>query len=346
MDNNTLENACAVENEQQIQPAEEQVQPIEQPVQPAEEQAQPAELPVQPVEEQAQPAEQQDALKQAFADVLSSSKEAGKELTGTVIEKSKELTGTVVEKSKKITGTVVAKAKKIPAKLWIILGAGIATLAIIIAILLMAGNTYKTPLQTAEKLLNMKSVEKIVDKAPSLLNGFGTSEAKSILKIIKKSDTYKDTMEDAEDYFDDAIDTLKDEYGNNYKIKIKVEDKEKLDRDDVREFRDQLRDIGEYRDDLKDLESDDFEDIADELGISKSKVKDMVKEAEDFCKRCKSAKVSKGYELSIVVSIDGSEADDPEELDLNICVYKVDGRWVLDVLSLVENSYDLVYDLF
>lgn len=233
--------------------------------------------------------------------------------------------------------SVVDKVKALPKKIWIAVAAGVVALIALIVVLSALGNTYKTPLKTAEKLLNSKSVSKIVDKAPSILNGFGETEAKKLIKIVKKSDQYKDMIEEAEDAFQDAIEDIKDQYGKNYKISIDVQDKEKLEKDDVRDFRDQLRDISELSEQLEDLDSDDYEDMADELGISKGQAKDAVKQLKSFCKECKSAKVSAGYELDIVLSISGSEVDEPDETEMTVRVFKVAGRWVPDVFSLVED---------
>lgn len=247
-----------------------------------------------------------------------------------------------VEKVKGVianSGSIWEKIKAVPRKIWIMAGAGIALIAAVILVLSLLGNTYKTPVQTTEKLLNTalngKSVEKIIDRAPSILNGFGESEAKKLIKIIKKSDQYKDAIEDANDAYSELKERLEDECGKNCKIKIKIEDKEELEKEDVREFRDQLRKIGEMGKELDDIKTDDYEDMAEDTGLSKPQVKDMVKIAKSFCKDCKSAKVSAGYELSLVITLTGSELDEPEETDMTLRVFKVDGRWVPDVFSLV-----------
>lgn len=216
--------------------------------------------------------------------------------------------------------------------------AAVAVVAVvaIIVVLSLLGNTYKTPLKAAEKLLNMKSVEKIINNVPSVLNGFGEKEAKTIIKIAKKSEQYEDLIEDAEDSYADTVEDMKDEYGKNYKITLKVDEKEKLEKDDLKEFRNQLRDVAEYGEMLDDLDSDDYEDLADELGVKKSDIKKAVEELKNFCKDCKSAKVTAGYELSVIMSLNGSELDEPEETDMTIRVFKVDGRWVPDVFSLAS----------
>lgn len=228
------------------------------------------------------------------------------------------------------------KVKEIPKKIWIMAGAGILAVISIILILSLVGNTYKTPVKAAEKLLNSKSVTKVIDNAPGLLNGFGEDEANKIIKIVKKSDQYEDAIEDAEEYFDEMIESVKDECGANYKIKIKVDEKEKLEKEDCKEFRENLRSVAKLADNIDDMDSDDYEDMADSMGITKSQAKDMVKTMESFCKKCKKAKVSAGYELDLVMSVTGSEMDEPQETEVTVRVFKVDGRWVPDVFTLVN----------
>ncbi len=294
---NNLENGVTPEAEVQ--------QPVE---------AQPVEV-QQPVE--AQPA----ATAPDFAATVNKTLEKGKELGKELLEKS---------------GPVLEKAKALPRKIWIMAGAAAVVVIALIVVLSMLGNTYKTPVQAAEKLLNEKSVEDIIDGVPALLNGFGESEVEDILRIIKKTETYEDAMQDAEDSFEDTIEDLKDEYGNNYKIKIIIDDKEELEKEDVRAFRDKLRNIGELKENLEDIDSDDIEDMAEDLGIRESQAKDLIENLEDFCKLCKSADVEEGYELSLILEMDGSELDEPEEEELTVNVFKVDGRWVPDVFSLIS----------
>ena len=251
----------------------------------------------------------------------------------------KEIANDVVAKAKDLIenrGVILEKIKAIPRKIWIMAGAGVLVLVAAIVAVSLLSNTYKTPITAAEQLLNMKSVDKIVNNAPSILNGFGENEAEKMIKIIKKSDQYQDVKEDAEDALDTVIENLKDMYGDNYKIKIKVEDKEELEKEDNKAFREQLRSIGDMTEDLDDLDSDDYEDMADSIGITKAQAKELVKTLKAFCKECKTAKVSKGYELSLVVSITGSELDEPQEMDFTLRVFQVDGRWVPDVFSLVR----------
>lgn len=293
--------------------------------------------------EQLQPEVQEVEIQQPEAPQSAENKLDVKKILNDGVDKAKELWAN--------REALLQKVKSVPKKIWIMAGAGMLALIVVIVVLSLQGNTYKTPIAAAEKLLNMKSFGKLIDNAPSVLNGFGESEADKIIKILKKSDQYQDIKEDAEDAVDDLVEMLKDEYGSNYKIKIKIEDKEKLEKEDVKEFRDQLRSVADMTKELDELDSDDYEDMADELGISKSQAKEVIKTAKSFGKECKSAKVSDGYELEVVVTITGSELEEPMEQDMTVRVFKVDGRWVPDVFSLVNtigigSLYALLGDLF
>lgn len=246
----------------------------------------------------------------------------------------------VVDKGKELIAnpqTLLDKIKAVPAKIWAMIGGGVAALIAIIVVLSLLGNTYKTPIKAAEKLLSSKSVNQVLNRAPALLNGFGEDEAKVLIDIAKKSDYYKDYKEDIEEGFDSAIAFVEENIGKNYKISLKVTDKEKLKKDDLKVFRERLRTIGKMGSQLDDLDSDEIEDMADDLGITKAQAKKAIKTLKSFCKTCKSAKVQKGFELTVELKVTGKELDEPTELELKINMLKVDGRWIPDVFSLAEN---------
>ena len=232
-----------------------------------------------------------------------------------------------------------AKFLALPKMVWIGIGAAIAAVVALCIVFSIITNTYKTPISIMQKLENSKSYKDPVEQSAMKLNGFLEKEVKQLGKIMKKSDDYADELEDAKDAFEDRIQDMKDQYGNNYKIKYKVTEKEKLEKDDLKDFRDELREYADYceriEEECDDYDSDDWEEMADELGISKSQAKEMVKIMKEIGKVCKKAKVSNGYELTVVRTVNGSEMDEPEEDEMTIYVYKVNGRWISgDALSL------------
>ena len=233
------------------------------------------------------------------------------------------------------------KKKKKGLKFWLItcISAAVAIAAIVLALVLFVFNTYKTPIKLMEKSANIKKASALLDKRAETLNGFCEDEYKEILKIMKKSDDYEDTLE----YYEESIDFKKDEYGSNYKIKYKIVDKEEIDKDELREVRDTIRERGEMRlESLENLEDEDYEEGADELGITKSQAKKYAKAQESIAKTLKKAKVTEGYVLTVSVTRTGSELDEPEEDEFEIEVYKVDGRWVSQS-ALVMLMYDSLF---
>lgn len=235
---------------------------------------------------------------------------------------------------------IVAKIKAMPKQMLIKIGAAAAALILIIVLLCTMTNNYKTPIKAMEKLSNSKSYTKVLKSGPKMLNGYGESEAKKALKIFKKSDVYKDNIDDEKEDFKDSIDFLKDEYGKNYKIQYKVDSKDKLDKDDLKDYKDEVKSTANYY--LEMLNEADAEDLADELGVSKAQAKKLIKLAKKFFKDAKSAKVSAGYEVDLTYKVKGKELDEPIERTVSVYVLKVNGKWTLDFDTLM--GQDGVFD--
>lgn len=208
-------------------------------------------------------------------------------------------------------------------------GIAAAVIAVAVAVFLILSNTYKTPINIMEKQANAKKAGNPYDQRIEMLNGFCAKEQKAIYKIMKKADNYEDRLEDYKDSFEERIEDREDEYGDNYKITYKIIDKEKIEKDELKEVRDEIRERGESMlDQYEDMDSDDYEEGADALGITKSQAKDIVKNLKAIGKKMKSVKVTDGYTLTVAITITGSELDEPEEQEQEINVYKVDGRWI------------------
>lgn len=230
----------------------------------------------------------------------------------------------------------------------ILIAAVAVIMVVVLAIILFGGgNSYKTPVELMEKQLNVKTYKKAMDLRIEYLNGFCESEMKAIFKIMTSSDEYKDSLEDIEELFEEGIEEKKDEYGKNYKYTIKITDKDKLSSEELRDFKKEIKGMG---DDLEkmveetdDFDSDDWEDMADMMDISKSQAKKLIKNYEKIAKKCSKVKVTAGYELEIVRSLKGKEIDDPEdyEHESTVKVYKVNGRWVTEDAVEMFDGIDL-----
>lgn len=253
------------------------------------------------------------------------------------MESIKEMLSTIVGKVKELFAAFVNSAKANPKKFKLACGAILLVIVLIIGgsfAVSVATNNYKTPIKTMQKYANMKKYYDPVKESLAEANGLFADEIKAMAKLEKSKEDYKDDLEDAKDNFAERIENMQDEYGKNYKITYKVTDKEKIDKDDLKDYRDSLRDYAEQLekmiDSTDDYDSEDWEDMADNLGFDgdKASAKKYVRILEDMRKELRSARVTAGYELEVTQKITGSELDEPEEEEMTITVYKVNGRWV------------------
>ena len=234
----------------------------------------------------------------------------------------------VADKGKELVSDPKAlwtKIKAVPKKIWIIAGGALVALIAAIVAFTLLSNTYKTPVSLLEDMANTKKASKFMDNRIAMLNGFCEDECDDILDILKKSDDYEDILLEHEEY----VEECEELYGKNYKIKYKIVDKEDLEREQRKSVQAMIRYRGENMlEELEDMDSDDYEDLADEMGITKSQAKKLVKSAKEIAKIMKKAKVEEAYMLTVEKTITGSEVDDLEPEEDTTYVYKIDGRWV------------------
>ena len=263
-----------------------------------------------------------------------------------VTEETASPAANIVDKVKAAVTGIVSKVKADPKGFGVKLGAIVlAAVIAIVAVFVVIGaatNNYKTPIKVMQKYDNKKTYYDESETMVAMLNGFCEKEIKAYVKLMKSGEDYKDELADAKEDFKDTIADLKEEYGSNYKYTYKVVEKEKIDKDDLKDLRDNLRDLADKYEDalvaLDEYESEDWEELADQMGLdgNKSKAKKIKDIMKGIRKELKGAKVSAGYELEVVKTLKGSELDEPVETEKTIYVYKVNGRWVSsEALSVV-----------
>ncbi len=193
-------------------------------------------------------------------------------------------------------------------------------------------NTPEKAVELLEDFANDLSEEGWINNTAKIRNGFAEKETEELFKIIKKSEIY-DELEDLEEYLAEGIE---DNYGDDFKISIKVTDKDRLDKDDLKDFRDDLRDFADDLDEIIDrAEEDGLDDIADEgFDGNMSKAKKLIRCLEDLRDVYKKAKVTDGYEVEVEATITGDELDEDIENETSFNVYKINGRWVIDTVAL------------
>ena len=87
-------------------------------------------------------------------------------------------------------------------------------------------------------------------------------------------------------------------------------------------------------------------DAADEADMTVKELNACAERLEKLGNKLEKAKVTKGYELTVTVNIEGKDEDDEYE-DLILRVIKVNGDWMIDFTSLDDSSaLDLILDIF
>lgn len=201
----------------------------------------------------------------------------------------------------------------------IVLGVILTLIIALIIVLCTVGNSYKSAVNKYQKLLNGKAGNygQVIDLST---NGYAAKEIKSLYKLMVKYEIVDD------EEFDDLLDDLKDDADENGKYKIVIDEKEKLEKDDLKDYRDILHSAGKSLvSKAKDItsDSDELEDFADDYDISKSEAKKVVAAVDKLGEKLKDAKVQKGYKLECTIIRDGDEEEE------EITVIKVNGKWVI-----------------
>lgn len=217
-------------------------------------------------------------------------------------------------------------------KVWLAAGAAVVAVIVIVALLVtLLGSTYKSPIKDTVKTLSAKKFTDPYSQAADHLNGFAASEFKAIAKIMKTSEKYADILDDEKDDFEDSLDDMQDDYGKNFKISYKILDKDKLEKEELKETEDAIQSAGRklstFVEQTKD-EDFDWGAYADGLGLSKDTAKKLVGKMEKFAYALKKGNVQAGYEVDVEYILKGSELKSPLKQDDTVTVYKVNGDWV------------------
>lgn len=234
---------------------------------------------------------------------------------------------------------LLQKIKKLSWKAWLII-------AIVAAILIGLGqfsydrltNTYKTPLDRYMDYMNSRDYS--VNAEVAMLNGFVEEEFNLFDICMKLSDDYLETREEE---FAETVKYLEKEYGKDYKFYYKIDRKSKLDRDEINDFEDKLKDTAtsikydlekfynkEFLMEAYDLDDDKLEEFADAKDMTLLQAKLYIGALRNLRKELENVKVTEGYELTVTIILKGNKLDEPFERETTMYVYKVDGRWICE----------------
>lgn len=226
---------------------------------------------------------------------------------------------------------------------------GLAVIVILAVLFLKScffGSSYKTPLDDMLKIVNKKqtNIDKIADVVvPAMLS----DTYEEVIDLLKSNKEYKkdfkklydktlpDTIEDAYDEFYDNMENI---YGKNIKLSYKIEDKEKLDKDERNAIASAYSSFAQLSSGITDC----IEALENCTELKEKELKKLVKQIEALEKKLDKFKVSSGYVLDVEFTIKGKEDETSQNMD--IVVIKADGDWMIDYLStamLNSGAYDL-----
>ena len=219
-----------------------------------------------------------------------------------------------------------------------------AVAAVVVVILLISslfGSSYKDPVKKLVKLCNKKeesSIEYNYINQPKFLADY----TKTYEEILAKSD-YDDDYKNTYEYvFDDWEDT----YGEDFKVKlVKIKDVEKMDKDDIKDYQESMREYVEDKDDREDLVDDmkdSLEYYEDNYDLSKKDSKKILSAYKKMLKKMAKVKISKGYEMDIEIKIKGEDGK-AEFKEKHVEIIKVDGDWIFvnsHTPSTLDSSFE------
>ena len=237
-------------------------------------------------------------------------------------------------------------------KIALLAGIVLAAVAVVVllCLLIFNGSSRTTPLKVLEKYENAKEI-KLETVVKDAIGGIEGNNAAKLVRLAAKSDEFKDRIADIEEDAADAYQDKADDYGKNFKIRYKndKEVEEKLDRDDLKDYKDELKALGEdyaaLGKALGKLKSADLKDLAEDLDMDVKDVKTCIDCLKTIGQKLKGAEVSEGYDLEYLITTTGSELDEPDEDDGRLTVLKVNGKWVsTQGISLLYSIYYAVVD--
>ena len=198
-----------------------------------------------------------------------------------------------------------------------------------------AGNTYESPIKLMESDYNSKSFS-FISIYKDAFNGLSSSNVKTICDILGKIEMGGKTAKEAGK---EQVAEWKEEYGSNYKFKLTITDKEKLEEDDLKSIEEKL--VG-YFENMAELDVDDdaMEAAAEQMGIKTKDVKSLVKAIKGLGKDLKGKKVTDGYKLTVTQKVTGKNLDEPQEEEETMRVVKFGGRWVaVDMITSAIRTF-------
>lgn len=248
--------------------------------------------------------------------------------------------GNVKEKIEELFKSAAIKSKKTT---FLILGVVALFVAFVVGVNL-ATNNYKTPIKTIEKYANAEEYT-LQDYVIDYDGGLAKKQIKKMFKILRNSDDFLDAEEE---FYDSSVwkyENRLDEYGDDFVITYNIIGREELTKADLRDKRKELQEyvygLEAIVDETEEFGASDWGEMAEELGFMKVDAKKLIKSMQDLANEYGRIEVSKGYIVSVGMTITGAELDEPLEEEIEINVYKVNGRWIGEAFGIDDILSDI-----
>lgn len=231
----------------------------------------------------------------------------------------------------------------------LVAGAAAACLVLFIVIIVVAvsvlGKGYEKPVDAALQYRNKQSTDLkkyFYHFSGNELTGqlmYDTMELYSDLEL-EDYDEDEDSLEDTlTDHLEEYYDQISDIYGDDWEITYNVKR--------VKEIREsKLEDYEDNLEELADSLEDSIDDLEDNDSLSDDDIKKITKFLEKWSDKISDAKVTKGYRITVRMTLKGDEKKKSETAE--IIVLKAGGKWVTDnsLVSLLSDLTEQDFDYY
>ena len=212
-------------------------------------------------------------------------------------------------------------------------------------------STWKTPIEESLGRIDAKYKMNAKNSYVNQFYGLGKSQLETIYKIASKNDDLKENYEDGiVETWENSLYEIAKVYGDDWELTHEIGDKNELDEDELDSLKaDYLEECGdrliEESDYILDMDKDELEDLADDMGLSTRDLEKLAKAFKELGELLKDAEVKEGYEVIAEYSFSGEKGQ--HESSTNYTVVEADGIWItpktVSASKILEPLYAIGY---
>jgi hypothetical protein len=240
--------------------------------------------------------------------------------------------------------TFADKVKGLPKLVWIIAAAVLVVALVLVIVLAIVGggNKPETPIKLKEKIANTEITdpEEYLEYYTKVLNGFASSEAKTILKLYKASPLYTTSLATAKAELQQRQAEMQAAGYNakNHKVTYQTAGQIPLTPAELMEIQTKLISMGTgFKTDAMKMKiqgSEEYMELMQSTGWDDKQIQKYCNALDKLADELCNAKIDEGYKITAVVTETGSyyqikNGDMAPSISNNeFTVIKINGRWV------------------